>query len=353
MKEIKQLSKSPFTIFMSAGLVLSTLISPQNAHAQLSIMDNLKEKSTILSASSGVKNEKDSYWSSRAHPYSNTSPTTIKTHFSLIKIASKNKYFTPIFGYESTHAHTDNTQRFYEEKTSHFTLGFVGNTADYLFEFTYSDSEYSKRNQYSLSLPFQLLSNLNSEFGVRYSDVSMKSSAFSVRAPANADSYSVFGNIKYRATDRLGLSAGLVVSQYRDTYYVDATRLLEISLQADAMYAYIYADALNSDDEDIQASADEVARDAVANSLGSYAMEAIDLEDSRALTLPNTTALKIKPALSFNTRLNYAVSSNINLGISIYYKRLSLTDSDLYRSSQERSSLSSSSSFLTASYKFL
>jgi hypothetical protein len=341
MKETRQANKSQRTIFMYAGFLLLAFISTQSTHAQLSFMDDLKENSTILSASSGVTNETDSYWPSHSYPYSNDSPTTIKTHFSLVKIANKNQYFTPIFGYESTQDHTDNTQRFYEEKTRNFTLGIIGNTADYLFEFTYSDSEYSNRNQYSLSFPFVLLSNLNSEFGVGYSDVRLKSSAFSARAPANADSLSIFGNIKYEATDRLDISAGLAVSQYRDTYYIDNARLQEILLQADAIdYDY----ALNADDE--------VAREAIESSLGSFG-EVLDLEDNGTLIFPNTTALKIKPALSFNTRLNYAVSSNINLGISAYYKRLSVTDSDLYRSSKERSSLSSTSSFLTASYKFL
>ena len=188
---------------------------------------------------------------------------------------------------------------------------------------------------------------------MRYSDVSIKSSVFSARAPANADSFTIFSNIRYKATDRLDVSTGLAVSLYKDTYYLDFSSLSTASVQAALIYELNYDYALNSDDEDIQASADEVARNAVESSLGSYGLKTLDLEDKGAFTFPNTTALETKPALSFNTHLNYAVSSNIYLGISVYYKKLSLTDRDLFRSSKERSSLSSTSSFLTASYKFL
>lgn len=352
------------TVLKLLASLLLILIAPMNSYAQPQLINELAEGSTIISTSTGMTEENDTFNSTKYSDYpsySTENPTFLYTNFSVTIIGKKAYSLTPVFGFESSEIYHENSRKsypsnFYESNSNHFRMGVFGylnQDIKYLFDIIYTDSEYNSSQTYSLSLSFDLPYNLVAETGLSYTNQSSESI---IRSYSHSDTFTAFGTIQYKITNQFDISTKLSFTHYQDSYYVDATRLLAASLQADAIYNYVYQQNLIQAGQVDVELAEEEAREAVENSLGDFGLAILESENGTTIISAPNTALETKPAISISTRVNYSVNSNINLGLSFSYISRSHTDNDIFNISgdapNEHSKSQERSTFLNASYTF-
>lgn len=357
--------KMAFTLLKLLTLLLLTLIASMNSYAQSQLINELTEGSTVISTSTGITEEQDTFNSTKYSDFpfysSGSPPTLLHTNFSITIVGKEAYSLTPVFGFESTELYHENAQtsyptNFYESNSNHFRLGLFGyfnQDIKYLFDITYTDSEYTSSQAYSLTLAFAFPYDLAVETGLSYTNQSYDSI---IRSYSHSDTFTAFGTIQYKITNQFDISTKVSFTHYQDSYYVDATRLLAASLQADAIYNSVYQQQLVQAEQVDLELAEEEAREAVEDSLGDFGLAILDSENGTTIISTPNTALETKPTTSLSTTINYSVNPKIKLGLSFSYINRSHTDNDISNISgstpNEQSKSKERSTFLIASYKF-
>jgi len=348
---------------LSLSLLL-LFITSMKSYAQSQSINKLTEESIVISTSTGVTEKKDTFNSTKYTdypPYSTENPTLLYTSFSITIVGKEAFSLTPVFGFETSEIYHENSRKsyptnFYESNSNHFRLGVFrdfNQDIKYLFDITYTDSEYTSSQAYSLTLAFDFPYNLVAETGLSYTNQSSESI---FRSYSHSDTFTVFGTIQYKITKQFDISTKLSFTHYQDSYYVDTTRLLAASLQADAIYNYVYQQHLIQAGQVDVELAEKEAREAVEDSLGDFGLAVLESENGTTIISTPNTSLETKPATAISTRVNYSVNSNINLGLSFSYISRSHTDNDIFNISggvpNEHSKSQERSTFLNASYRF-